>query len=407
MQFSVSDTGTGIPSHEINRIFEKFHRVHEQKGRSYEGTGIGLALTQELVKLHDGNLEVESTYGHGTTFTVYIRLGNSHLPEDQLVRGTDLVDMEYSRRHYGESVVEEAGRWTTRESQSDVRSTSFASSDTNSTVALQASQWVPISSRGCRILVADDNDDMRRYVKGVLLQFYEVIEAANGQEALSIVVQEKPDLILSDVMMPELSGYGFLKIIRSSPETRSTPFILLSARAGDEARVEGLLAGADDYLAKPFNARELIARVHTHLDIARMRVELEKRVIDRTKDLTESEERYRLLPLNVTYFRILSAISPVGIFRIDLSGVVTYANSKWREITGIQESLDDSTGESLLSAVHPDDRESIEDCWNGAIERTERCSFEARWGTRKSFRWAMGEIVPEVISEKVIPILPS
>ena len=136
---------------------------------------------------------------------------------------------------------------------------------------------------------------MRRYIKGVLLPFYEVFEAANGQEALSIVVQEKPDLILSDVMMPELNGYGLLKVIRSSPETRSTPFILLSARAADDARVEGLLAGADDYLAKPFNAKELIARVHTHLDIARMRAQLEKRVIDRTKDLMESEERYRFV----------------------------------------------------------------------------------------------------------------
>lgn len=106
-------------------------------------------------------------------------------------------------------------------------------------------------------------------------------------------------------------------------------------------------------------------------------------------------------------FRILSAISPVGIFRIDLFGIITYANSKWRDITGMQESLDDSTGENLLSAVHPDDRESIGVSWRRALERTERCSFEVRWGTRESFRWAMGEIVPEVISEKVDPLSPN
>ena len=197
-------------------------------------------------------------------------------------------------------MIEEAGRWANRDTHEDRaegRAMSTASSDTNSTFALQTAQWVPISSRGSRVLIADDNEDMRRYVKGVLLQFYEVIEAANGQEALALAVQEKPDLILSDIMMPELSGYGLLKVIRSSPETRSTPFILLTARAGDEARVEGLLAGADDYLAKPFHARELVARVHTHLDIARMRVELEKRVIERTKDLTESEERYRFVSM--------------------------------------------------------------------------------------------------------------
>ena len=286
MLFSVADSGTGIPPHEINRVFDKFHRVHDQKGRSYEGTGIGLSLTQELVKLHGGKLEVESTYGLGTTFKIQIPVGNSHLPQDQLVRGEDLMSPR-TELSYGHSMIEEATRWSNRESHEDRhegRANSIASSDTNSTVTLQTTQWVPISSRGCRILIADDNEDMRRYVKGVLLQFYDIIEAANGYEALALAVQEKPDLILSDIMMPELSGYGFLKVIRSSPETRSTPFILLTARAGDEARVEGLLAGADDYLVKPFHARELVARVHTHLDIARMRVELEKRVIERTKD---------------------------------------------------------------------------------------------------------------------------
>jgi CheY-like chemotaxis protein len=302
MLFSVADTGTGIPTHEINRIFEKFHRVHDQKGRSYEGTGIGLALTQELVRLHGGKLEVESTYGRGTMFNVQLRIGNTHLPQEQLVRGPDFADLDtMNSRVYGQSIVEEAGRWAIKEPQSDSpagnpsggKAFSTTSSDNHSALALQTGQWVPISSRGCRVLVADDNEDMRRYIKGVLVQFYDVVEASNGQDALAIAVSETPDLILSDVMMPGLDGFGLLKVLRSSPETRSTPFILLSARAGEDARVEGLLAGADDYLAKPFNARELIARVHTHLDIARMRLELEKRVKERTKDLMESEARYR------------------------------------------------------------------------------------------------------------------
>jgi CheY-like chemotaxis protein len=302
MLFTVRDTGTGIPTHEINRIFEKFHRVHDQKGRSYEGTGIGLALTQELVKLHGGRLEVESTYGQGTMFSIQLRIGNTHLPQEQLFRGPDFSDLDTtSTRAYGQSVVEEAGRWAIKEAQTDSidanpsggQAYSTTSSDNHSALALQPGQWVPISSRGCRILIADDNEDMRRYIKGVLLQFYDILEASNGQDALAIAVSENPDLILSDVMMPGLDGFGLLKVLRSSPETRSTPFILVSARAGEDARVEGLLAGADDYLAKPFNARELIARVHTHLDIARMRLELEKRVKERTKDLMESEARYR------------------------------------------------------------------------------------------------------------------
>jgi DNA-binding response OmpR family regulator len=299
MVFSVQDTGTGIPSHEINRIFEKFHRVHDQKGRSYEGTGIGLALTQELVRLHGGQLDVESTYGLGTTFMIKVPIGNGHLPPDQLVTGKDYSDVGIvTPRPYGQSVVEEADRWNNDSNSNTTtalveRPKSAASSETASTVGAGPTSMVPMSSRGCRVLVADDNDDMRRYVKGVLVQFYDVLEASTGQDALALALQEHPDLILSDIMMPGLSGFGLLKVIRTSPETRTTPFILLSARAGEEARVEGLLAGADDYLAKPFSAKELIARVHTHLDIAKMRVELEKRVKERTKDLMESEERYR------------------------------------------------------------------------------------------------------------------
>jgi DNA-binding response OmpR family regulator len=134
---------------------------------------------------------------------------------------------------------------------------------------------------------------MRRFVKGVLSQSYEVLEAANGQIAFAIAMEHQPDLILSDIMMPGLDGFGLLKVLRASPQTRSIPFVLLSANAHDTAKVDGLVAGADDYLAKPFSPRELIARVHTLLDNARMRIELEKRVKEISKDLMDSEERFR------------------------------------------------------------------------------------------------------------------
>ena len=168
----------------------------------------------------------------------------------------------------------------------------FSSSDSGN-AALPSSILIPPSTRGCRVLVVDDNEDMRCFVKGVLLQFYEVLEAPNGQIALAIAIEQQPDLILSDIMMPGLDGLGLLKVLRSSPQTRSIPFVLLSAYAGDKARVDGLVAGADDYLAKPFSPKELIARVHTLLDNVRMRVELEKRVREVSKDLMKSEERFR------------------------------------------------------------------------------------------------------------------
>ena len=287
MQFSVKDTGIGIPSHDVPRIFENFHRAHSQNGRSFEGTGMGLALTQELVKLHGGKLEVESIFGQGTTFSVFIPVGKSHLPKDQL----EINEEDNNRGQYGLSIIEEAERWTSDKTDpaSDVHTTSSSDS-----VAERV--WIPPSNRGCIILIVDDNADMRRFVKGVLSPFYQVLEASNGQIALEVAAEKPPDLILSDVMMPGLDGFGLLKVLRSLQATRSIPFILLSAKGGETARVDGLVAGADDYLPKPFSPKELIARVYTLLDNARMRIELEKRVTEISRELMESEERFRLVP---------------------------------------------------------------------------------------------------------------
>jgi CheY-like chemotaxis protein len=295
MLFTVQDTGIGIPAHEVHRIFENFHRSHNQKGRSFEGTGMGLALTQQLVTLHGGFMEVESTFGHGTTFIIYIPVGNAHLPKSQLAEVEVTEDAAFGR--YGQGLVDEAEAWTRNAPESaGLLSPEYISETTSSSDsghALQTTIVVPPSTRGCRILIVDDNEDMRYFVKGVLLQFYEVLEAPNGQIALDMAIEQQPDLILSDVMMPGLDGYGLLKVLRSSPSTRSIPLVLLSANAGDQSRIEGLVAGADDYLAKPFSPRELIARVHTLLDNSRMRIALEKRVGEVSKDLMESEERFR------------------------------------------------------------------------------------------------------------------
>lgn len=298
MLFSVKDTGIGIPAHEVHRIFENFHRAHNQKGRSFEGTGMGLALTQELVNFHGGKMEVESTFGHGTTFTIFIPVGNSHLPQNQVSIELNTDDCT---GEYGQSIVDEAERWGVRNLQFDaaqsikeiINMESSSSSDSGNAL-LQTSILIPPSTSGSKVLIVDDNADMRRFIKGVLLQFYDVLEVSNGQDALTMATDQQPDLILSDIMMPgPIDGFALLKFIRASPQTRLIPFVLLSASAGDKARVDGLVAGADDYLAKPFSPRELIVRVHTLLDNARMRVELEKRVKEVSKDLLESEERFR------------------------------------------------------------------------------------------------------------------
>ncbi len=255
VQLSVADTGVGIPPEELPRLFERFHRVEQTRGRTHEGTGIGLALVMELVKLHHGTVTVESETGRGSTFTVTLRFGAAHLPQDRIGVARDIS----STVQHSDTYVEEAIRWL---------------QEAPDETGLPAK---PKNSRG-RVLLADDNRDMRDYVSRLLGDQYEVITAANGQEALSLVQSNPPDLILSDVMMPLLDGFGLLRALRANPDTREVPVILLSARAGDEAKEEGLTSGADDYLVKPFSARELLARVGAQIGLRRERQRAQRRL---------------------------------------------------------------------------------------------------------------------------------
>jgi PAS domain S-box-containing protein len=248
---TVADTGTGIAEDELPRIFARFHRVEGARGRTYEGTGIGLALIQELVKLHGGAVEVTSRLGEGTQFTVRIPFGRSHLPESQIALARAPSPISTRARDWSSEAVS----WLSIENQT-------SPTRVDVTAAPEA-----------RILLADDNVDMREYVSRILRPHYEVIAAADGKAALEQARRSRPDLILTDVMMPQLDGFGLLSALRADPSTLNVPVILLSARAGEEARNEGMQAGADDYLVKPFSARELLSRVRAHLRLARARQE--------------------------------------------------------------------------------------------------------------------------------------
>ena len=275
---AVGDTGTGITQEQLPHIFERFHRIEGTRARTHEGTGIGLALVQELVKLHGGTVEVESTEGVGTTFIVTLPLGTAHLPPERISAPVTLS----STALRAEAFVEEALRWLPEESQEVVAST-----------PIQQDGQAEGMSRA-RILLADDNADMRDYVQRLLHQQYDVTTVANGKEALQAIGEEKPDLILSDAMMPELDGFGLLQALRSDPYTASLPVILLSARAGEEAQIEGLSAGADDYLIKPFSARELLARVQSQLTLARLRDETAQAIRERETELKEAQRLARI-----------------------------------------------------------------------------------------------------------------
>jgi len=251
---SVTDTGTGIPESELTRIFERFHRVEGAKSRTHEGTGIGLALTHELVRLHGGTIAVESQVDQGTQFVVAIPFGSAHLAQDRVVR----TPLPASAHYTATPFVDEAARWLPDPVLDDTAP---------ATEPRGAGRWE-------RVLVADDNADMREYLRQ-LLRDWEVTAVSNGLAALEQARSNPPHLILTDVMMPELGGFELLRELRADPRTAAIPVLMLSARAGEEARVSGLDAGADDYLIKPFGARELIARVRSLLNLSRARREAE------------------------------------------------------------------------------------------------------------------------------------
>lgn len=245
VRLTVADTGIGIAAKDLPHLFDRFHRVRGVQSRSHEGSGIGLALVRELTRLHGGEVTVESTPGVGTTFTVTAPLVEATTAEP-------LPDMSAAQ-----AAAREAAGWL------DVP---------HAVVPPGAVEPMPAAADPARILVADDNSDMRSYLRRLLSgQGWQVELVPDGRAALEAIQRFPPDLLLTDVMMPRLDGFALVRAVRADEATRALPVVMLSARAGDEAGVEGLEAGADDYVVKPFTAAELVARVRNTLRLARVR----------------------------------------------------------------------------------------------------------------------------------------
>jgi PAS domain S-box-containing protein len=295
VEVSVRDTRTEIPVDALPRLFERFYRVEGAHGRTYEGSGIGLALVQELVRLHGGSVRVESKLGQGTTFTITVRFGREHLPQDRIDASTILASTATGATPF----VEEALRWLP-----DAVGDSSSVLDEFELVrprslGLEHPGRDSVANRP-KILFADDNADMRGYLARLLSEQFDVEAVPDGLAALEVARLRKPDLMLADVMMPRLDGLQLLQALRADAATADIPCILLSARAGEEARVEGIRAGADDYLTKPFSARELMARVDAHIKLARIRREAEQ-----------------ALRMRTVQFEALFNQAPLGIYLVD------------------------------------------------------------------------------------------
>ena len=270
VEFIVRDTGVGIPAHELPHMFERFHRIRGVQSRTHEGTGIGLALVQELVHLHGGQIEVTSVEHQGTTFTVFLPTGYSHLPADRIGAPRSLSSTAPGAEPY----IQEVLSWLPENSHSSATISDSWPEAGDQFSGVEEKEAVKIPAGKPRILLADDNTDMRKYVERLLVSSgYEVEAVPDGLTALHAAQARPPGLVLTDVMMPGLDGFSLLRELRARPSTAMIPIIMLSARAGEESRVEGMEVGADDYLVKPFSARELMARVRAHLEIARIRNE--------------------------------------------------------------------------------------------------------------------------------------
>jgi PAS domain S-box-containing protein len=266
---TVADTGIGVPEQEMPRLFERFHRIENTRSRSNEGSGIGLALVQELVQLHGGSITASSTEGAGTTFTIRLPFGHAHLPAGGLVPAGHAGTVSAT----ADPFVQEALRWVpgTGQDSADGTGTSLVEERItpggDSAPTAQGDRAQP-----ARVLVADDNADMSEYLARLLRTAgYMVTTVTDGRAALDAVRAAAPDLVISDVMMPRLSGLDLVAALRADARTAAVPVLLLSARAGLEASVAGLRAGADDYLVKPFTAVELLARLRSNLEMARFR----------------------------------------------------------------------------------------------------------------------------------------
>ncbi|APR34350.1 response regulator [Paraburkholderia sp. SOS3] len=349
IEVCVSDTGIGIPEHELPRLFERFHRVEGAAGRSVEGSGIGLALVQELVRLHGGEIRVDSTVGVGSCFTIA-------LPADSAVaaappeRNGQPAPATTSRQ--AQSYVDAALRWmpdgaatapfgagpdvdadidtnTDADTDTDTDTDADADIDTDANadnawrVAAEAldgtaTAAAPADDRPARVLVVDDNADLRDYMRRILSAAgHDVRVADDGISALEAIHATPPDLVVSDVMMPRLDGFRLLRELRADPQLGETPVLLLSARAGEEAKVGGLESGADDYLTKPFSARELLARVAGNLQLARLRRETRQRLADETRTL-----------------EILNRIGTAVAAELDLNRAVQVVTDAATELTG-------------------------------------------------------------------------
>ncbi|MCL4704711.1 response regulator [bacterium] len=313
LELSVGDSGIGIPKDHLPHIFDRFYRASEALTGEQGGTGIGLALTKEFVELHHGEIRVESEVGKGSTFTVVLPLGREHLSDDEVV----------------EHVADEKLAEPSRQPLEPLHAEPAIEPDEPSATAESGRPFV---------LIVEDNDDMRRYLRNSLNPDFEIVEAENGEAGYQVACKKTPDLIVSDVMMPIMDGFALCEKLKTDQRTSHIPVILLTARAGQEDKLEGLEIGADDYLTKPFDARELQIRVKNLIaQRQRLRERFSREMSVQPKDITVTsiDEKFLQQALDIVEENISDSDFQIEQFCRAIGMSRSTLNRKLRALTGL------------------------------------------------------------------------
>ena len=276
VEIGVVDSGCGIPGDLIDKIFDRFYQVDGSHTREQEGTGIGLALTKELVELHHGKIQVNSELGKGTAFAILLPLGKGHLTEEEIIQELPLPAFE-------------------KENELNIHPAELAHPNEGFEEKFHSKEKPETDGVLPIVLMVEDNSDMRSYIKDTLGHTYSVLEAEDGKTGLEKARESIPDLILSDMMMPKMDGIELCKRLKCDERTSHIPVIMLTAKGSGKNKIEGLETGADDYIVKPFEAKELLVRIRNLIQLRKVLHEkFRKEIILKPKDIavTSTDERF-------------------------------------------------------------------------------------------------------------------
>jgi len=308
---TVSDTGIGIPKDQLDKIFDRFYQVDGSHTREQEGTGIGLALTKELVELHKGRIEVESVEGKGSIFRVIFPLGKAHLKPEEI----------------GEEEKEGGHEDTIPRLDEIVATTDEQGSSGN----------VPGKSALPSLLIVEDSADVRKYIESICEGAYRILEASNGAEGLEKSLECIPDLIITDVMMPKMDGFQLCGRLKSDSRTSHIPVIMLTAKAASKDKINGLDVGADDYILKPFEAQELKSRIRNLIE-QRKRLHEHFRthgLVELTeKNVTSVDQKFLQKAVEVVHAHLADTSFSVEVFAEEMAMSRSLLFRKLESLTG-------------------------------------------------------------------------